>query len=283
MRAPAVRAGALRWQGVQPIHRTMFERLKSLFAPRARAAARPDLAPGVRLYAVGDVHGQDDLLGLMLARLRDDALAAPAGTRCTLIMLGDYIDRGLGSARVIERLSTLSGLPFDVRFLKGNHEEAMLDFLADPAAGPVWVQYGGGETLAGYGVKPPAAQAGPQAWQDAHAALTGALPAHHRAFLEGLEPFVVEGPYMFVHAGVDPAKSLAEQSERDFYWIREKFLHSTRRFEYVVVHGHTPEQDYHHDERRIGIDTGAYLTGVLTAVRLEGDDVTFLQSRRGER
>lgn len=261
----------------------MFDRLKSLFTPRPRATARPGLAPGVRLYAVGDVHGQDDLLDTMLARIRDDALTAGDGTQCTLIMLGDYIDRGLGSARVIERLSTLANMPFAVRFLKGNHEEAMLDFLADPAAGPVWAQYGGGETMAGYGVKPPSAQAGAQAWQEAQQALIAAMPPHHRAFLDGLEPYVVEAPYIFVHAGVDPAKPLSEQSEQDFYWIREKFINSPRHFEYQVVHGHTPEQDYHHDARRIGIDTGAYLTGVLTAVRLEGDSVTFLQSRRGER
>ncbi|KPP83000.1 MAG: serine/threonine protein phosphatase 1 [Oceanicaulis sp. HLUCCA04] len=262
----------------------MFDRLKPFFMPQARAKARPaGLAPGVRLYAVGDVHGQDDLLDRMLARIRHDTLAADGLVSATLIMLGDYVDRGHGSARVIERLSTLTDMPFDVRFLKGNHEQAMLDFLADPAAGPVWVQYGGGETMAGYGVKPPAAQAGPQAWREAQEALARAIPDHHRAFLDGLEPYVVEAPYMFVHAGVDPAKPLAQQSEQDFYWIREKFLYSPRRFEYVVVHGHTPEQDYFHDDRRIGIDTGAYLTGVLTAVRLEGQAVSFLQTRRGER
>ena len=184
-----------------------------------RRAQRPrpaGLAPGVRLYAVGDVHGQDDLLDRMLARIRHDTLAADGLVSATLIMLGDYVDRGHGSARVIERLSTLTDMPFDVRFLKGNHEQAMLDFLADPAAGPVWVQYGGGETMAGYGVKPPAAQAGPQAWREAQEALARAIPDHHRAFLDGLEPYVVEAPYMFVHAGVDPAKPLAQQSEQDF-------------------------------------------------------------------
>ncbi|WP_429911168.1 metallophosphoesterase [Glycocaulis sp.] len=261
----------------------MFRRLASLFGRRAGTAGRDALPAGVRLYAVGDVHGQDDLLDMMLGRIRADVEAAGGGVQSTVVMLGDYIDRGLGSARALERLSTLSDMPFAMRFLKGNHEEAMLDFLADASAGPVWVQYGGGETLAGYGVKPPSAQDGSQAWQDAQAALIEAMPDHHRTFLERLEPYVVVAPYIFVHAGVDPAKPLAAQTERDFYWIREKFLNSSRRFEYTVVHGHTPEQDYYQDERRIGIDTGAYLTGVLTAVRLEGATATFLQSRRGER
>lgn len=261
----------------------MFRRLASLFGLRTGTAGRDALPAGVRLYAVGDVHGQDDLLDMMLGRIRADVEAAGGSVQSTVVMLGDYIDRGLGSARALERLSTLSDMPFAVRFLKGNHEETMLDFLADASAGPAWVQYGGGETLAGYGVKAPSARAGAQAWQDAQAALIEAMPDHHRTFLERLEPYVVVAPYIFVHAGVDPAKPLAAQTEQDFYWIREKFLNSSRRFEYTVVHGHTPEQDYHHDDRRIGIDTGAYLTGVLTAVRLEGAAATFLQSRRGER
>ena len=184
---------------------------------------------------------------------------------------------------MIERLASLSGMPFSVRFLKGNHEEAMLDFLKDPAAGPVWVQYGGGETLASYDVRPPSVHEPADVWERTREALLEALPEHHLAFLDTLEPYVAQAPYLFVHAGVDPAKSLADQTAQDLYWIREKFLHSSRRFEYVVVHGHTPEQDYYKDDRRIGIDTGAYLTGVLTAVRLEGEAVSFLQTRRGER
>lgn len=261
----------------------MLERLKNLFAVRASPAHRPALPACVRLYAVGDVHGQDDLLEQLLDKIAADAASAGPGVRTTVVMLGDYIDRGLGSARVIERLASNDGSPFAMRFLKGNHEEAMLDFLNDAEAGPVWVQYGGGETMASYGVKPPSPRDGPDIWQAARADLCEALPPHHRAFFDALEPCIVEAPYLFVHAGIDPARSLAEQNERDFYWIRERFLQSSRPFEYHVVHGHTPEPDYHHDHRRIGIDTGAYLTGVLTAVRLEGETVSFLQTRRGER
>jgi serine/threonine protein phosphatase 1 len=261
----------------------MLDFLKSVLGMRQKTAAVACLPPGVRLYAVGDIHGQDDLLDAMLERLCADARDADQGVQSTVIFLGDYIDRGLGSARTIDRLATLSDVPFVARFLKGNHEEAMLDFLADASAGPAWVQYGAGETLASYGVKPPLASAGPEAFEAARIALLDALPDHHRAFLEALEPYVLHEPYIFVHAGVDPAKPLEQQSGREFYWIRDAFLNSPRRFDQKVVHGHTPEQSYHHDDRRIGIDTGAYLTGVLTAVRLEGEAVSFLQTRRGER
>lgn len=258
----------------------MLERLKSLFARRAGQSRQSGLPAGVCIYAVGDVHGQDDLLAGLLEEIARDVRENGDRLRSTVIMLGDYVDRGLGSARAIEMLARPADFPFAFRFLKGNHEEVMLDFLNDAAAGPAWVEYGGGETMAAYGVKPPAPKDAPEKWEAARLALLHALPAHHRAFLEALEPCVVEAPYIFVHAGVDPARPLSEQTTQDFYWIREKFLHSTRRFEHVVVHGHTPEQTWYHDERRIGIDTGAYLTGVLTAVRLEGGAVSFLQARR---
>lgn len=261
----------------------MISGLKSLFSRGETTRSRHDLAPGMRVYAIGDVHGQDDLLDMMLGRIRADVEATGHGVQSTLIMMGDYVDRGLGSARVIERLSTLQGMPFSTRFLKGNHEAAMLDFLDDAETGPVWVQYGGGETLASYGVQPPSPQDDAPIWHAAQAALLEALPDHHAAFLDALEPFVVEPPYIFVHAGVDPAKPLAEQTDQDLFWIRDKFLYSQRKFEHIVVHGHTPEPEPFHDDRRIGIDTGAYLSGVLTAVRLEGASVSFLQSRRGDR
>lgn len=242
--------------------------------------ARRALPPGVRVYAVGDVHGQLDLLKPLLSQIADDAAAAPAGTEITVVMLGDYIDRGLGSRAVIETLTRLAVMPPRLRFLKGNHEQAMLAFLDDPSAGPVWVQHGGGETLASYAIKPPAPNASHDVWQAARSALIDALPGHHLRFLKALEQSVVIEPYLFVHAGVDPDKPLKDQTEQDLLWIRDKFLYSPRKLEYLVVHGHTPEHEPFRDERRIGIDTGAYITGVLTAVRLEADRASFLQVRR---
>ncbi len=260
----------------------MFKSLKNLFSGHRHTPDHSVLPEGVRLYAVGDVHGQDDLLARMLEKLCDDAQNAPQGTDITLVMLGDYIDRGLGSRAVIERLSTLTGMPFQTRFLIGNHEATMRDFLADAAVGPSWVEYGGGETLAAYGVKPPAANAGAEIWKEARSALDAALPDNHRAFLERLEPYVLIEPYLFVHAGVEPAKPLEAQTEQELLWIRDRFLHARRRWDHIVVHGHTPEKAYHHDQRRIGLDTGAYLTGLLTAVRLEGEGAYFLQVQRRE-
>lgn len=260
----------------------MLDRFFRRLALKGQGAALRALPDGVRLYAVGDVHGQDDLLARMLDKLRQDALDAPLGTDITLVMLGDYIDRGLGSRAALERLSTLSDMPFHTRFLIGNHEATMRDFLADASVGPAWVEHGGGETLASYGVKPPAGSASAQDWEAARLALNQALPDHTRAFLERLEPYVLIEPYLFVHAGIDPAKPLEAQSEQELLWIRDRFLDARRSWDYVVVHGHTPEPDYYRDARRIGLDTGAYLTGVLTAVRLEGEGAHFLQVRRNE-
>ncbi|MGP1274876.1 MAG: metallophosphoesterase family protein [Caulobacterales bacterium] len=237
---------------------------------------------GFRLYAIGDVHGQADLLDRLLDRIRSDVRVAPPADRAMLVMLGDYVDRGLGSAKVIERLSTLSGMPFAIRCLKGNHEAAMLDFMRDARAGQVWCQYGGGETLASYGVQLPSAQASVDDWEVARKALLSAMPRHHVEFLESLELFVLYEPYVFVHAGLHPDKPLEAQTEQDLLWIRDVFLDSRKRLDHKVVHGHTPEPDYYHDDRRIGVDTGAYLTGTLTAVRLESDEVSFLQVRRSD-
>lgn len=260
----------------------MLDRFFRRLTVRGQGGTPRALPEGVRFYAVGDVHGQDDLLARMLEKLRKDALDAPQGADITLVMLGDYIDRGLGSRAVLERLSTLSGMPFRTRFLIGNHEATLRDFLADAAVGPSWVEFGGGETLASYGIRPPAPGAPAPVWEETREALERALPAHTRAFLDRLEPFVLAEPYVFVHAGVDVTWPLEAQTEQELLWIRDSFLNGRKAFAHVVVHGHTPEPDYHHDHRRIGIDTGAYLTGVLTAVRLEGGEVSFLQVRRNE-
>lgn len=258
----------------------MLDHLFRRLALRGKSHPPRTLPPGTRIYAIGDVHGQVDLLAKLLQQISDDVAKAPVGTLTMLVMLGDYIDRGLGSREVIEALSKLSGFPTRLRFLKGNHEQAMLAFLADPGAGPVWVQHGGGETLASYGVKPPAPDAPGDLWEAARSALLNAIPDHHTRFLDELEHYVLIEPYLFVHAGVDPDKPLKDQTEQDLLWIRDRFLYSSRQLEYIIVHGHTPEQAPFRDERRIGIDTGAYITGVLTAVRLEADTAHFMQVRR---
>ncbi|MBL8544355.1 MAG: serine/threonine protein phosphatase [Hyphomonadaceae bacterium] len=250
--------------------------MASLFSSKSKAK-RPSAGEGV-VYAVGDIHGRADLLARMFELLEAD-MRKSRGPAC-VVFLGDYVDRGPDSAEVIDLL--LLGRPEGarLRFLKGNHEAAMLSFLTDPAAGRAWLQHGGLETLASYQVSPlPSLGAAPSEVEAAGKALQQKLPQSHRAFLSGLERFVLIGDYLFAHAGVDPAKSLAGQDDRDLLWIRRRFLDDQRRWEHCVVHGHTPHDQPFADARRIGVDTGAYFSGVLTAARLEGEQVDFIAAR----
>ncbi|MEL7452838.1 MAG: metallophosphoesterase, partial [Pseudomonadota bacterium] len=164
---------------------------------------------------------------------------------------------------------------FQTVCLKGNHEEALQRFMQDPNFGPRWAGYGGAETLSSYGVRPPRTRTVGEEWADACQALSAAMPIEHRAFLSRLEISAEIGDYVFVHAGLRPGRPLEDQTEEDALWIREAFLKDTSRFERVVVHGHTPISVPHHDYRRVGIDTGAYLTGRLTAACFVRDQVEF--------
>ncbi len=233
---------------------------------------------GRRIYAVGDIHGRADLLEKLLGIIRADALGEPAREKPILIFLGDYIDRGFQSKEVIDLLMGDLVSPFETHFLKGNHEAAMLQFLDEPAMGPRWAEFGGAETLVSYGVRPPRSRTSLDGWAIASDQLNSLLPSAHLAFLKNLQVSVRIGDYMFVHAGVRPGVDLARQSEQDMLWIREEFLNDKRPLGAVVVHGHTPTTRPHRDSRRIGIDTGAYLSGRLTAARFEHDGVDFLST-----
>jgi serine/threonine protein phosphatase 1 len=239
----------------------------------------PDAArvpSGRRVYAVGDVHGRADLLIRLMQDLREDIARGEYKGRPVLIFLGDYIDRGFQSKEVIDALISDIVSPFETYFLKGNHEAAMLQFLNDPSIGPRWAEYGGAETLVSYGVQPPRTRTSLDDWKQASAALKTALPSEHLHFLNNLDLSVRIGDYLFVHAGVRPGIPIDQQTEQDLLWIREEFLSDRRSFEAVVVHGHTPEQKPYRDGRRIGLDTGAYLSGRLTAARFEHDQVDFI-------
>ncbi|MEZ5936995.1 MAG: metallophosphoesterase family protein [Hyphomonadaceae bacterium] len=252
------------------------------------AAAKPVHIPGVapqipsgrRVYAVGDVHGRADLLQRLIAELREDAKQGEYEGRPILIFLGDYVDRGFQSKEVLSTLISPALSEFETYFLKGNHEAAMLQFLKDPSIGPRWAEYGGVETLVSYGVQPPRVRTSMDEWARASQALNAALPQQHRHFLENLDISVRIGDYIFVHAGLRPGVSLDMQSEHDMLWIREEFLEDRKHLGAVVVHGHTPSQAPYRDSRRIGIDTGAYLSGRLTAARLQADTVEFLTTGR---
>jgi diadenosine tetraphosphatase ApaH/serine/threonine PP2A family protein phosphatase len=233
-------------------------------------------------FAVGDIHGRADLLVRMIRKLEQQAERADASQSGSdappiVLYLGDYIDRGPASFEVLEALLSDRPAGFEKRFLKGNHEQAMLAFLENPLRGRAWLTHGGLETLASYGVHPlPPLGASPAQLEQAARALSELLPPTHRDFLDSLERYVVLGDYAFVHAGMDPSRPIEQQSDADLFWIRDRFLNDKRRGAQVVVHGHTPEQAPYRDDRRIGLDTGAYFTGILTAARFQHEEVTFL-------
>jgi len=252
-----------------------------LFAQRKPAAA-PGTA-GRLVYAVGDVHGRLDLLQPLVRDIAEDAVISAPAERPILILLGDYVDRGPDSARVIDFILDLEANDaFEIHPLKGNHEEALLQFLADPAFGPVWFEHGGGATLASYGVTPPMSRTDIGAWTEARDAFAEALPEEHLEFCQTLEMMVTVGDYAFVHAGVRPGVPLDRQTDKDLMWIRGDFLESRGAFDKVIVHGHTPTHAPQIHAHRLGLDTGAYATGVLTAVRLDdsGRRVMQHQARR---
>lgn len=242
-----------------------------------------ELTDGRTVYAIGDVHGcAAELDALMLVIADDlDAQAAPRTPPPIIIFVGDYVDRGPDSKAVIERVRGLADAGYcEVRTLKGNHEEALLQFLQDPAVGPEWAAWGGAATLASYGVSAPRLRSDLEGWGRAQAEFAAALPVEHLRFLQELELITQVGGYAFVHAGVRPGVPLEAQSERDLLWIREDFLEYGRALPKIVVHGHTPTLEPELRPFRIGIDTGAFASGVLTAVRLKGEERKILQAGR---
>lgn len=256
--------------------------LKSLSLRRMVHMKRQMCMPdGVRVYAIGDIHGQLDLLKSLHEKIGADMKARPV-EECIVVYVGDYIDRGPDSKGVISAL--IRGAPFqaEAHFLKGNHEDALLTFLEDPGFLLMWRDYGGVETLASYGVDvPPFSVEAADDWiQDVHQRFSAALPKTHLAFLQGLDLSYSKGDFYFCHAGVRPGVPLAEQQSADLLWIREPFLTSRRFHGKMVVHGHTPQEQPVIKTNRLGVDTGAYITGALTAAVIEGTTFRFLQARR---
>lgn len=238
---------------------------------------RPARTPaGTRIFAIGDIHGRADLLDSLLAKIARDCAQQPSAGRPSIVFIGDYIDRGVHSRGVIERILAVPREEFDVYCVRGNHEAALLTFLEHPSTGPRWLSLGGRETMFSYGVKPPAPTANEFEFRRAASALRAAMPPAHLKFLQRLHLYIRLGDYLFVHAGLRPGRPLLKQSEIDLLEIREPFLTSKVRWPFVVVHGHSPVSRASSKDGRIRLDTGAYATGRLSAVRLEGDGVTFL-------
>ena len=237
------------------------------------------MTEGRRLYAIGDVHGRADLLGALLRQIDADLRQhGRAETAPTLVFLGDYVDRGLESRRCVDLLLELAARPLETHFLKGKHDAALLNFLANPTSGDRWLRKGGAETLFSYGVQAPLNRHSTRELARTADALRAAMPAAHLNFFDRLKLHVRFGDYLFVHAGLKPGLPLEKQQERDLLSIGEPFLKARKEWPFVVVHGHSPVERFYRDARRIGVDTGAYATGRLSAVCLEGDAVRLLST-----
>lgn len=229
---------------------------------------RASIPKGVRIYAIGDIHGRADLLTKAFDRIDTDLEAHPT-TRPIEVYIGDYVDRGPSSAYVLDLLIWRSQVRETV-FLLGNHEVFMRDFINNPEVLSDWQQYGGLETLMSYGLRPSLSPGGREQ-VELLSVLQTRLPNTHRAFLESLSLSFTCGGFFFVHAGVRPGVPLDKQREEDMLWIREEFLLHTGRFDKIIVHGHTPVMQPEIHPNRINIDTGAYATGRLTCFLFEDD------------
>jgi serine/threonine protein phosphatase 1 len=236
---------------------------------------RPTLPPGIRIYAVGDIHGRVDLLDALLSQISSDVSDRPAG-RAVCVFLGDYIDRGPSSRETIDRLIE-HGLHNEAIFLKGNHEQIAIRCLSDPGLFDQWMRLGGVETLVSYGVTPGALASARQI-VELQAAFHAALPQSHLRFLRNLQLSFSCGDFFFAHAGVKPGVRLSEQNENDLLWIRKEFLWSDRDYGKIVVHGHTPAVEVEVEANRINIDTGAFATGRLTCLVIEENSLSVIDT-----
>jgi serine/threonine protein phosphatase 1 len=256
----------------------MISRLRTLLAPKAAPKAPARVPAGERVYAIGDIHGRADLFDEMILAIEaDDAARGAAET--TVVLLGDLVDRGPDSALVVKTARQWQERR-RVRILAGNHEQMFLDSFERTEVLRNFLRHGGRETLLSY----------PVAREDYDAAtldelkdmMPGFVPAEDIAFIRGFEDHVVIGDYLFVHAGIRPGVALEEQQVSDLRWIRGEFLEDRRDHGHVVVHGHTICEDVVERPNRIGIDTGAFMSGVLTAVGLEGAERWYITAGDGD-
>jgi serine/threonine protein phosphatase 1 len=225
-----------------------------------------------RLYVIGDIHGRLDLLDQVINAIHRDV--EEHGSGALTVTLGDYIDRGPASRGVLDRLIR-NPFPTPLIALKGNHEALLEAFLANPAVGKHWRDLGGAETLHSYGV-PAGTLMMEKNCTEVVDRLRAVLPAEHLTFLQSLKTSLSHGKYFLCHAGVRPGVPLEQQTEEDLLWIRDEFLNSKTDFGKIIVHGHTPKPKPEVLPNRINIDTGAFATGRLTCVVLEGDVHRFL-------
>lgn len=251
-----------------------------MFRFAARQESSPCGARGWRAYGIGDIHGRLDLLEQLIEKIHEDIDRSKA-RKVLLVFVGDLIDRGPSSAQVVERLRTYKRSGVRAVFLLGNHEEVLLRILAgDAELISKWRWFGGSECLASYGLDADAI--GRMRDDDALAAIRAAIPREHVKFLESFDDSCRFGDYMFVHAGIRPGVEFDQQRQSDLRWIREPFLFDDTDHGFVVVHGHTIRPQVEVKANRIAIDTGAYRTGVLTAIAIDGSERWLLDTRSAQ-
>ena len=256
----------------------MFQALRNLFGPKAQETGRlPSVPAGKRYYVIGDIHGRLDLYEAMITEIEQEA--ASAGPReVRVVLLGDLVDRGPDSAGVLARTRKWQQQRH-VRVLAGNHEEMFLKSFTRPEALRHFLKHGGRETLLSFGFS--TKQLRSLELEDLFAMLPQLVPQSERDYIAAFEDIIIAGDYAFVHAGIDPARAIDEQKRSDLLWIRDRFLTHDGPLPKVIVHGHTIFDRVMDCGNRIGIDTGAFRSGVLTALALEGDQRRVLQAVAG--
>ena len=279
--AKSPRAGMLPVKGM--VLKRLFQRGKLMDGEEPMVAGHaPRLPQGVRVYAIGDLHGCLDLLRKLEAAIEEDIEASGAHLDHFVVYLGDYVDRGWQSRDVVAHLAGPRHDGVHRVHLLGNHDAWLRDYLRGDQVGGGWLRYGGDATLVSYGIRLAAGPDDDARLEATREQLVAAVPRAHVDFLERLEIAFSFGDYFFCHAGIRPNVPLAAQSIEDLIWIREPFLDWRGDPGKVVVHGHTIEAQPAVRRNRIGIDTGAYSTGNLTCLVLEGHQRRFLSTMPDE-
>ncbi len=251
--------------------------LKKIFAKKINDITPAKIPDNTIIYAIGDIHGRCDLLNKIHEKILSDSSDSKSANKL-VVYLGDYIDRGRESKQVVELLINNPLKDFEKIYIKGNHEIAMQSYIDSNGENAAWLLWGGDATLQSYGV-PLRDKSGQKLTNAAMAKkLDENLPPTHKEFYSNLKLSYISGDYVFVHAGLKPKVPLAEQTESDLTTIRDEFIFSQERFEKTVVFGHTVFSKPLNVDGKIGIDTGAYFSGILTAAVLEKDNVKFIST-----
>jgi len=255
----------------------MIKRFASYLSPRATAKPTPAALPdGQRVYAIGDIHGRLDLFEELIGQIERDDARRGDGCETTVILLGDLVDRGPDSAGVIQTARAWARVR-PIRLLAGNHEEMFLKSFTSLEVLRHFLRFGGKDTLLSYPLDRATYQ--DLTLEELQERLPQIVPPGDIAWLEAAEDAIRIGDYLFVHAGIRPGVPLDEQKTSDLRWIRESFIDHTGDHGVVVVHGHTITDAVEELPNRIGIDTGAFMSGRLTALGLEGTQRWYLEAR----